>query len=93
MKDAPRALPNPARGPWLVGAQLSYADLSLAQVVAGLRYAFPNASRKALRRCPALRELHDSVFARPRIKRYVSSARRLPFNEHDLFRHYPELDA
>ncbi len=84
---------NPARGPWLVGAELSYADLSLAQVVAGLRYAFPNASRKALRRCPALRGLHDSVFARPRIKRYVSSARRLPFNEHDLFRHYPELDA
>ena len=84
---------NPARGPWLVGAELSYADLSLAQTVAGLRYAFPNASREALRPCAAVTELHDRVFARPRIKRYVASARRLPFNEHDLFRHYPELDA
>jgi glutathione S-transferase len=84
---------NPARGPWLVGARLSYADLSLAQVLAGLRYAFPAATRRELRDRPRLRALHDAVFARPRIKRYVASGRRLDFNNQDLFRRYPELDG
>jgi glutathione S-transferase len=84
---------NRARGPWLVGARLTYADLSLAQVVAGLRYAFPAASRRALPAYPRLRALHDAVFARPRIKRYLASGRRLAFNNDDLFRRYRELDA
>jgi glutathione S-transferase len=84
---------NPARGPWMVGPSLSYVDLSMAQVVAGLRYAFPLASRKALRACPRLRALHDEVFSRPRIRRYVASGRRLRFNDDDLFRRYPELDG
>lgn len=84
---------NAARGPGLVGAHLTYADLSLAQVVAGLRYAFPRASRTALAGCPRLRTLHDEAFARPRLKRYLASARRLPFNNDDLFRRYPELDT
>jgi glutathione S-transferase len=83
---------NPARGPWLVGARLTYADLSLAQVVAGLRYAFPKASRRMLAGHPRLGMLHDAVFARPRIRRYVASGRRLPFNNDDLFRRYRELD-
>lgn len=83
---------NPDGDKWLVGKRLSYADLSMAQVVAGLRYAFPAASRKALRACPRLRALHDAVFARPRIKRYVASGRRLAFNNDDIFRRYPELD-
>lgn len=82
-----------AGGPWMAGARLSYADLSMAQVIAGLRYAFPKASRSALRRCPRLCTLHDAVFARPRIRRYVASERRLAFNNDGLFRHYPELDA
>jgi glutathione S-transferase len=84
---------NPEGEKWLVGKQLSYVDLSMAQVVAGLRYAFPAASRKALRACPRLRALHDAVFSRPRIKRYVASGRRLAFNNDDIFRRYPELDA
>lgn len=84
---------NPDGGTWMAGSRLCYVDLSMAQVVAGLRYAFPAASRKALRACPRLRALHDAVFARPRIKRYVASGRRLAFNNDDLFRHYPELDA
>jgi glutathione S-transferase len=62
---------------WLVGKRLSYVDLSMAQVVAGLRYAFPWAAKRALRNCPGLRALHGEVFARPRIKRYVASGRRL----------------
>jgi len=84
---------NSARGPWLVGSRLTYADLSLAQVVAGLGYAFPKASRAALRDHPRLHALHDAVFARPRIKRYVVSSRRLAFNDDDLFRRYRELDT
>ena len=81
-----------ARAPWLLGTQLSYADLSLAQVLEGLRYAFPKASARALRQRPRLRKLHDRVFARPRIARYLASERREAFNNEDLFRHYPELD-
>jgi glutathione S-transferase len=84
---------NPDSGKWLACDRLTYADLSLAQVVAGLRYAFPNAARKALRACPRLRALHDAVFARPRISRYVASGRRLAFNNDGIFRRYPELDA
>ena len=83
---------SPGRGPWMVGPALSYVDLSMAQTVAGLRYAFPKASARALRTCPRLRALHEAVFERPRIRRYLASGRRVPFNETGIFRHYPELD-
>ncbi len=83
---------NEKTGPWLLGARLTYADLSLAQVLAGLSYAFPSAMRKSLRTRPRLRKLHDAVFARPRIARYAASGRRLEFNNQDLFRYYRELD-
>lgn len=84
---------NRARGNWLLGARITYADLSLAQVIAGLRYAFPSASRRALRACPRVRALHGDVFARPRIERYVASDRRTAFNNDDIFRRYRELDG
>jgi glutathione S-transferase len=84
---------NGTGGPGLVGAQLTYADLSLAQVIAGLRYAFPSASGAALREYPRVVALHEHVFSRPRIKRYLASKRRLAFNDDDLFRHYVELDT
>ena len=84
---------NPAGGPGMVGTQHTYADLSMGQVIAGLRYAFPKASRAALAECPRLRSLHDDVFARPRLKRYLASGRRVAFNNHGIFRRYPELDA
>jgi glutathione S-transferase len=83
---------NRAHRPWMVGARVSYADLSMAQVIAGLRYAFPAGATRVLRKRPRLCALHDAVFERPRIARYVASPRRLPFNNEDLFRHYPELD-
>jgi glutathione S-transferase len=83
---------NPDSDKWMAGSRLGYADLSMAQVIAGLRYAFPAAARKSLRACPRLRALHDEVFSRPRIKRYVASGRRLAFNNDDIFRRYPELD-
>jgi glutathione S-transferase len=83
---------NRARGPWMVGARLGYVDLSMAQLIAGLRYAFPTHTHRALRRRRRLAALHDAVFARPRIARYLASGRRVAFNNEDLFRHYPELD-
>ena len=79
------------RGTGLVGKDLTYADLSLAQVIAGLQYAFPRSTAQALRARPRLAALRDKVFARPRIKRYLKSPRRLAFNNDDLFRRYPEL--
>jgi glutathione S-transferase len=84
---------NRTPGPWLVGRQVTYADLSLAQALAGIRYAFPKASAKVLRKHPRLSKLHDAVFELPRIQAYAESGRRLAFNEDDLFRNYPELDA
>ncbi len=84
---------NPrGRGRWLVGAACSYVDLSAFQVMAGLRYAFPKAMRRHERRVRRLAALHDAVAARPRLAAYLSSGRRLPFSEHGIFRHYPELD-
>jgi glutathione S-transferase len=32
------------------------------------------------------------VRERPRIAAYLASPARIPFNEHGIFRHYPELD-
>jgi glutathione S-transferase len=84
---------NPKGENHLVGARLSYADLSLFQLVEGLRYAFPEAMRRAERKYPRLGALHDSVAARPNIAAYLASERRIPFNEDGIFRHYRELDA
>jgi glutathione S-transferase len=84
---------NPAgRERWLVGRGLSYPDLSTFQIVAGLRYAFPNAMRRHERAVPRLGALHDRVAALPRIAAYLASPRRIPFNEEGIFRRYPELD-
>jgi glutathione S-transferase len=77
----------------LVGVRISYPDLSLFQIVAGLRYAFPRAMTRLEKACPQLVALHDRVAARPRIAAYLQSPRRIPFNRHGVFRHYPELDA
>jgi glutathione S-transferase len=84
---------NPARATGMVGARLTYADLSMAQVIAGLEYAFPKAMRKAMPKYPRLRALADHAFSRPGIVRYLASRRRLPFNNDDLYRRYPGLDA
>ena len=84
---------NRAGRGYLAGARLSYADLSLFQVTAGLRYAFPRAMKRIERELPLTTALHDRVAARPRIAAYLASARRIPFNEDGIFRHYPELDG
>jgi glutathione S-transferase len=81
-----------APGGYLLGKRLCYADLSLFQMVEGLRYAFPRAMARRERKAPRVAALHERVAARPRILAYLASARRIPFNEQGIFRHYPELD-
>jgi glutathione S-transferase len=78
---------------YIIGRTLSYVDLSMFQLVAGLRYAFPQAMKRRTRRYPGLLRLHDKVAARSRVAAYLASPRRIPFNENGIFRHYPELDA
>src|SRR5690349_16053127 len=68
-----RVLDRNPRGCGLVGERITYADLSLAQVVAGLHYAFPKASKAAFASCPRVSALHEEVFARPRLRRYLKS--------------------
>ena len=83
---------NPHGAGQIVGVGLTYVDLSLFQVVAGLRYAFPRATSGFAEDYKALVALHDAVAARPNIARYLASDRRIPFNTSGIFRHYPELD-
>lgn len=80
-------------GAYLTGRRLTYADLSLFQLVAGLRYAFPKRMKPFERKIPGLVDLHDRVAARPNIKAYLASRRRIAFNEDGIFRHYKELDG
>lgn len=74
------------------GGPFSYVDLSLFQMVEGLRYAFPRSMKRLERKYSKVVALHDRVSRRPNISRYLSSGRRIPFNEQGIFRHYPELD-
>ncbi len=83
---------NPHGRRHIAGARLTYGDLSLFQLFAGLRYAFPKATAHLPRDYPALAALHKAVAARPNIAGYLASDRRLPFNETGIFRRYPELD-
>jgi glutathione S-transferase len=69
-----------------------YVDLSLFQMIEGLRYAFPRAMTKQERKHRGVIALHNRVTARPRLAAYLASERRLPFNQEGIFRHYPELD-
>lgn len=84
---------NPTGPDFLVGNAHSYVDLSLFQVVTGLRYAFPNAMKEEEEARPKIAALVGRVAARPNIAAYLSSPRRQAFNENGVFRHYPELDA
>ena len=76
----------------MAGKRLSYPDLSLFQIVEGLRYAFPKSMKKLERKLPRIIRLHDRVARRPRIKAYLDSPRRIPFSDEGIFRHYEELD-
>jgi glutathione S-transferase len=84
---------NPGWHGGLGGRETSYVDLSMFQMIAGLRHAFPRTMARLEPEHPQLVALHDQVAARPRIAAYLASKRRIPFNQSGIFRHYPELDA
>lgn len=84
---------NPKGTAHLAGARLSYADLSLFQLVDGLLYAFPKATKRALKKTPLVRALHQEVPAHRRVARYLASERRIAFSQDGIFRRYLELDG
>jgi len=84
---------NPQGDQFMVGDSLSYVDLSIFQIIEGLRYAFPKAMENDTSTYPRLANLHRRVSVRPHVARYLVSARRIPFNRQGIFRHYKELDA
>jgi glutathione S-transferase len=79
-------------GAYVTGRRLTYVDLSLFQIVDGLRYAFPKRMKAFERNIPGLVALHDRVAIRPNISAYLDSERRIPFNEDGIFRRYKALD-
>lgn len=83
---------NPNGSGYMVGAALSYVDLSMFQLIAGLRHAFPRAMEWLEPEYEGLCALHDKVAGYPPIARYLASPRRIPFCEEGIFRRYPELD-
>lgn len=76
----------------MVGRSLSYVDLSMFQLIEGLRFAFPLNMQRIEPTYPGLVALRDKIVARPNTAAYLRSPRRLPFNDKGLFRHYAELD-
>ena len=80
-------------GAYLLGRKFTYADLSLFQVVDGLRYAFPKAMTRLEKKLPSCVALHQRVAGRRRIAAYLASERRIAFNQEGIFRHYEELDV
>jgi glutathione S-transferase len=80
-------------GRFIVGRRLTYVDLSLFQIIEGLRYAFPKRMKRFERKIPGLIALHDRVAKRPRIAAYLVSPRRIPFSQWGIYRYFKELDA
>ena len=80
-------------GKFSVGRRLSYVDLSLFQIVEGLRYAFPKRMKRFEKKVPLLVALHERVAKRPGIKAYLASKRRIPFSQWGIYRYFKELDG
>jgi glutathione S-transferase len=80
-------------GPYVLGRRLCYVDLSLFQIVEGLRYAFPKRMKRFERKAARLVALHDRVAKRPRIAAYLASKRRIPFSQWGIYRYFKELDG
>jgi glutathione S-transferase len=79
-------------GAYVTGRRLTYVDLSLFQIVEGLRYAFPKRMKAYESNVPGLVDLRNRIAARPNIKAYLASPRRIAFNEDGIFRQYEALD-
>ncbi len=84
---------NKNGGRFTIGRRLTYVDLSLFQIIEGLRYAFPKRMKRFERKIPGLIALHDRIARRPRIADYLASPRRIPFSQWGIYRYFKELDA
>jgi glutathione S-transferase len=84
---------NPHGAAHAVGAALSSVDLSLFQCMEGLRYAFPRAMARLEPSLPRLVALAARVASHEKVKGWLASPQRSAFNEHGVFRRYPELDG
>lgn len=73
-------------GPYLTGRKLTYADLSLFQMVDGLSYAYPRLITWLNRKYDRVFDLHDRIATRPRIAAYLARERRMPFSNAGMFR-------
>src|SRR5262245_29427066 len=80
-------------GNFLLGRKLSYVDLSLFQIVEGMRYAFPKRMKRMEKKVPRIVALHDRVAQRPRVAAYLASERRVPFSQWGIYRYFKELDG
>ena len=79
-------------GTYMVGRRTSYVDLSMFEIVEGLRYAFPKRMKRFEKKVPGLVALRDRIAKRPRIKAYLASKRRIPFSQWGIYRYFKELD-
>jgi glutathione S-transferase len=79
-------------GTYMVGRRTSYVDLSMFQIVEGLRYAFPKRMKRFETKVPLLVALRGRVAKRPRIAAYLASKRRIPFSQWGIYRYFKELD-
>ncbi len=79
-------------GDYLLGRNLSYVDLSVFQIVEGLRYAFPKRMKRFERKVPRVVALHARIRRRPRIAAYMASERRIAFSQWGIYRYFKELD-
>ena len=77
----------------MVGETLTYVDLSIFQLIEGLRFSFPRTMQRMAPSYPGLIALNERIAARPNIAAYLASPRRIPFNDRGILRHYPELEA
>src|SRR3989440_3173575 len=80
-------------GNFLLGRKLSYVDLSLFQIVEGLRFGFPKRMKRFEKKIPRVIALRDRVAKRPRIAAYLASERRIPFSQWGIWRYYKPLDV
>ena len=65
---------NPHGDEWSVGDRLSYVDLSLFQVVAGLRYAMPHAMKRLAPEIPRSAKTSAGAISSPRARATMRSA-------------------
>ncbi|TDL20171.1 putative glutathione S-transferase family protein [Rickenella mellea] len=80
------------KGEWLVGDDVTYADLMLFHLVDGLKYAFPRRMKKLEPEFPKVFGVHERVAQRPRIAAYLKSDRRQKYGD-GIYRYYEELDG